>query len=401
VVVGVLLAAPLLVEVAARGLGAPVQRQRAIVARLAREQVLRAPTRTAVSASSLTIGLALVLLVTAYATALRAAARDAVAASFRGDLAIEARDGVSPIPAASVQAAASAPGLLGLSSLRTAQATLARAGTVTVDAVEPSTWGSVYRFDWLDGSASALAALGPGDALVEEDIAQVAHLRVGDHMVLIGGQGQRVRANVRGVYRDPGLLRGVVLDAAWFAQEFHQPRLRAVFVRVGAGAGGATAAVREALRAFPGVVVRSPGALAGEAGRDAANVVGLLYALLGLSLLMALSGIAGTLTLSVHERTRELGLLRALGMTRSQARALVRDEALISAGVGSVSGLALGLALGWTVVHAEAPEGLTFTLPWPWLIGAAAVGIAAGVLGAVGPGRRAARLDVLAAIAHE
>jgi putative ABC transport system permease protein len=116
---------------------------------------------------------------------------------------------------------------------------------------------------------------------------------------------------------------------------------------------------------------------------------------------MALIGIAGTLSLSVQERTRELGVLRALGMTREQTSALVRDESLLTAGVGWLVGIVLGLVLAWAVSHAFAPEGFAFSLAWPDVALVVVAGLLAGLLGSVPPARRVARLDVLVAIAHE
>jgi putative ABC transport system permease protein len=359
--------------------------------------------RVAIGASALTIGLALVLVVTTYASGLRAATGAAIRQTFSGDLAIESADGTSPIPASSIQAAASVPGLASLSSLRTAQARLAGAGTVQVNGVEPTTWGTVYRFQWSQGSAADLAGLGVGDALVEADTARAAHLKVGGKTTLVTGSGQRVVVTIAGIYRDAGLLHGVTLDAAWFARLFQQPQLRATFVELTPGASryAARAALQSALRAFPGVVVRSQAQLAARTESNVTSVIGLLYALLALSLVMSLAGIAGTMSLSVHERTRELGMLRAMGMTPEQARSLVRDESLISAAVGSLSGLVLGLVLAWAVVHALTPEGFVLRVPWTVVLAGFAAGLGAGVLASVIPGRRISRLNVLVAIAYE
>lgn len=399
--VAALIVSPVAVRAVARVAGTLHRRDGVFT--LAREQAIRAPGRAAVSASVLMVGIALVLLLSTYTAGLRAATRDAIHASLTGDLAIENADGTSPIPAASVQAVAAVPGLVGLASVRVAQARLGAAGDVAVNAVEPTTWPSVYRFQWQHGSAAVLAGLAAGQVLVEADTARAAGVRAGDRVTLVTGAGQRAGAVVAGVYRDAGLLRGVTVAASWFDRLFHQPRLRAVFLRLGPGAkpADALALLAGRLAAFPGVVARSEPALAAQAENDVAGVVGLFYALLALSLVMSLVGIGGTLSLSVHERTRELGLLRAVGMTAEQARALVRDESLLAAGVGSLGGVVLGLVLGWAVDRALAPEGFVFSVPWLALGLSVVVGGLAGTLAALPPARRVGRLDVLEAIAHE
>jgi putative ABC transport system permease protein len=116
---------------------------------------------------------------------------------------------------------------------------------------------------------------------------------------------------------------------------------------------------------------------------------------------MALLGIVNTLNLSVYERTRELGMLRAMGMTARQARILIRNESLITAAIGSIVGVALGVFLAWAVIHSVRDEGIVFSPPWLQVLGVFAVGLASGVVAAQLPARRASRLDVLAAIAHE
>jgi putative ABC transport system permease protein len=133
-------------------------------------------------------------------------------------------------------------------------------------------------------------------------------------------------------------------------------------------------------------------------------MLGIIYALLALAILIALMGIANTLSLAIHERTRELGLLRAVGQTRRQVRSMVRWESVVIATFGAVTGIALGVFLGWAMVQAvgTASGGLgVFALPGGRLAIVLVVGAVAGVLAGLRPARRAARLDVLSAIATE
>jgi putative ABC transport system permease protein len=208
---------------------------------------------------------------------------------------------------------------------------------------------------------------------------------------------------VRGIYKDRALLRGFALTRDSFDQLFHQPRLQEVFVKLAPGAdrAGSTAALNNALTAFPGVQARSEQQLRDEVANRVNSVLILFYALLAMSVLMSLLGIVNTLTLSIHERTRELGTLRAIGMTPSQARVLVRDESVITAAIGTTVGVVLGIFFAWVMTRALTSEGVIFSVPWLQVVALVLIGLLAGVLASVAPARRAARLDVLAAIGHD
>ena len=169
----------------------------------------------------------------------------------------------------------------------------------------------------------------------------------------------------------------------------------------GADRAGAAAALSHALDAFPGVEARSEKQLRDEVAGRVNSILILFYALLAMSVLMSLLGIVNTLTLSIHERTRELGMLRAIGMTPEQARVLVRDESVITAAMGTSVGVVLGVFFAWVMTRALTSEDVVFSVPWLQVVVLIVIGLLAGVVAAVPPARRAARIDVLAAIAHE
>jgi len=152
---------------------------------------------------------------------------------------------------------------------------------------------------------------------------------------------------------------------------------------------------------FPEARARSQEELKQENGDQVTQILGLFYALLAMSVLISVFGIVNTLTLSIHERTRELGLLRAVGMTRREVRRMVRYESVITAAIGAVLGLALGLFFAFVVIRALAGEGIVFALPVGQIVAFLVFGILVGVVAAILPARRASRLDVLQAIAHE
>jgi putative ABC transport system permease protein len=383
--------------------GWPLERDGRIIGRLARENAGRNPARTAATASSLMIGLALVLFVTVYASGLRASSSRIIDRTLTGDFTIENQDGQGAIPAASARAVAVVPDVLAVSSVKTATARLGRVTRVTAAGVDPSTLAEVYRFDWAQGSPATLSGLVPGDAIVERETARAAHLKVGDRVTVATETGLQTTVTVRGIYKDQAVLRGFALPRAEFDRIFHQPRLQDVFVKLqpGADRNQAAAALTNALARFPGVQARSQQQLKDEISNRVNSILVLFYALLAMSVLMSLLGIVNTLTLSVHERTRELGMLRAVGMTPGQTRALIRDESVITAGMGALVGLLLGIFFAWIMTRALTGEGVVFSIPWGQVVLLLALALLAGVLAAIPPARRAARIDVLSAIAHE
>jgi putative ABC transport system permease protein len=381
----------------------PLERGGRLLPRLARENAVRNPGRTAVSASGLMIGLALVLFVSVYANGLKRSTAQIIDRTVLGDFTIQSQSGTSLIPAAAARAAALAPGVAAVSSLTTGIARIGSSGDSTAIGVDPTTIGNVYKFQWIDGSEATVANLAPGQVLLERNTARDSNLHVGSHTTITTETGLRRQVTVAGIYRDQALLRGFALPLAEFDQLFHQHELAAVFVKLAPGASQETAgaAIRQALQAFPGVVARSQVQLRNQITGQVNQILLLFYALLAMSVLMALLGIVNTLTLSIYERTRELGLLRAVGMTPGQARRLVRDESMITAAIGTIVGIALGLVLAWIITRALTEQGIVFSVPWLQVGVVLVLGLLAGVLAAVAPAARAARLDVLAAIAHE
>ena len=395
-----LLATPLAVGVCAR---LTSLRRGDPILELARSQALAQRGRVALSASSLMIGVALALVLSVYAAGLRAATSRAVDQTVLGDIVVESADAARPIPAASIRAVAAVPDLGGVSALKTVTGRLAGAGAVQVAGVDPTSWREVYRFRWRAGGPAAFTGLAPGQALVEFDTARAAGLRQGSLLRLRAPDGRPLALRVAGIYRDGGLLKGIVVPLSYFGATFAQPQLQDVFVKLSGSVSAAVAiaALRHALARFPGVVVADQRQLAAQLAANITSVVDLLDALLALAVLMSLLGIGGSLSLGVQTRSGELGTLRALGMTPAQARALVRDESLLTALIGGVGGIALGLVLAVCLAHALAPDGFVFAFPWAALGGAVAATLIAGLGAAAWPGRRAAQVPMLAAISYE
>jgi putative ABC transport system permease protein len=381
----------------------PLDRRGGIPARFALENAVRNPGRTAAGASGLMVGIALVLFVTVYANGVRSSSQKAVTRNVLGDFTIESSGGSTSFPATVATIATRAPGVVATSALQTAPARLGQSGPVTATGIDPTTIADGYRFDWINGSTATLTGLTDRQVLVERQTALAADLHVGERTTITTETGLRARVRVAGIYRDPALLGGFALPAARFDQLFAQRELAAVFVALGPGASaGATGiALRNGLRRFPGVVVRSQQQLRDAVGGRVHALVLLLYALLALSVLLALLSIVNTLSLSIQSRTRELGLLRAVGMTRAQAGAMIRFESMITGTIGTVTGLVVGLVISWVIAHALTTQGITFRVPWLVVVVMFVLGTLAGLLAALLPAARAARVDVLAAIAYE
>jgi putative ABC transport system permease protein len=401
--VGIAMLSPRLVPSAARVAGWPLEWTGSLSGQIARGNAVRNPSRTAATAAALMIGLAVVVFVTVFAHEARAAIRDTVARSFAGDIAVTNEDGFSPIPAVAAQAVAAVPGVQTVTLLKRSDSRIEGTGRTSANGIDTQTLGSTYRFDWESGDDSLLGLLGPNGALVEHGLARRANLRVGSHFVASTPAGKQIELTVRGIYRDRALLPGYTLALTTFDDVFHQLRARRFLAKLwpGADAGQVQRLVNRALAPFPEARARSERQLKDEEAGHLNSVLYLFYALLGISMLVALFGLVNTLALSIHERTRELGTLRALGASRRAVRRIVRYESVITAAIGGALGLALGVFFAGVVTAALADEGFKFSVPWPSLAGLLALALALGVIAAIAPARRAARIDILAAIAHE
>ncbi|MFF9431005.1 ABC transporter permease [Streptomyces sp. NPDC014746] len=393
---------PVAATLAVRVLGRPL---RGTSRGLARRNALRSPGRTAATATALMIGVAVVTLFTVFGASLKATMDRTVDRSFAGDVAIgtpsfgAGGSGLSPRLAPAVAALPEVDTAVGLGRGVAEVDGRGRALTVT----DPAALARTLDLGEVRGS---LAGLGTDGIAVAADEAADSGLAPGRTAVLTFTDGSRHTFTVHAVYQRADLAGDyLVTRAAWAPHRTQDAdRLVAVSFRDGVGAREGKAAVTEVADRYghPEVQTREEYAAASAGGID--MMLTLIYALLALAVLIALLGIANTLTLSVHERTRELGLLRAVGQTRAQLRAMVRWESVLVAAFGTVGGLTLGAFLGWVLVRATDGSGgsaLAFAVPVVRLAAVALVGLAAGALAAWRPARRAARLEILRAIATE
>jgi len=391
------------VTAAVRVAGWPAERTTSLVGRLARENAARNPGRTAATAASLMVGLAVAVSITVLANGARISVRQLVDHGFAGDLAVVHQDGSSPIPVQTAQAVASVSGVQSTSVLKRSDSQVRGAGRQSAYGIDPTTVESVYRFDWVEGSDEVLGLLGPSGALVEQRLADHEHLHVGSPFEVTTPAGIPVTLHVRGVYRDRALLTGYALGLPAFTDTFHQSRAAQVFVKLLPDANRVQAlrAVNTALAPYPQARARSQRELADEQASRVDSILYLLYAMLALSLVVSLLGIVNALTLSTYERSHELGVLRAVGLSRRQSRRTVRYEAVITTMIGAMLGVILGLLVATAVAVSVGSDGLVLAVPWGQIAGLMALALALGWVGAAVPARRAGRLDVLGALAYE
>jgi putative ABC transport system permease protein len=396
---------PVASSTAVRVLGSPLDRFRGVTGALARRNALRSPRRTAATASALMIGVAVVSLFTVFGASLKATMDQTVSRSFAGDVAVSTPSfgaggsGLSPRLAGAVRHLPEVDTAVGLGRGVAEVDGRGRALTVT----DPVALQRTFDLGTVRGSLSGLGADGIAITAAE---AEKQGFTTGDKARLTFTDGEMGTFTVRAVYGRSELAGDYVITRAAWAPHRTQDSdtLVAVSFKDGVSTGAGKAAVEKVAARYghPEVQTRDEYARSSAGGID--MMLTLVYALLALAVLIALLGIANTLTLAIHERTRELGLLRAVGQTRSQLRAMVRWESVLVAAFGTVGGLALGAFLGWVLVKASdgtSDSTFVFALPPLHLAVVALVGLAAGALAGLRPARRAARLDVLRAIATE
>ncbi len=406
VFLGVALFSPQLVRPLAWVIGAPLQRFAGVSGRLARENATRNPARTAVTAAALMIGVALVAFVSIFAAGLRGSIDGAVDRAFTGDLSVVHKS-FGETPPAVADAVGRVPGVAAVSAIRFSEAKVAGAKDTTgVSGIDPATLAQTYRLKWKEGSDATLAQLGDDGVLA--DSGYEGRAAIGDRITLLTPAGRRVTYTVRGILdegSDFGLLGGgLVVSNARMAADFNERSDEFVFMRYadGASAAATRAAVDRLIATrFPDHETQDREQVKEEQAGQVNQLLYLIYALLALSVIVSLFGIVNTLALSIFERTRELGLLRAVGTSRRQVKRIVRLEAVITSLIGASLGLVLGVLFALAISRPLEEEGFRLTFPIGTLALLMAAAAAAGMLASLWPARRAARLDVLQALAYE
>ena len=277
-------------------------------------------------------------------------------------------------------------------------------GTTNANGVDPATVASVLKLKWKQGSQALLSSLTNTQTLLDADWAKSHHLGVGTTMHVTTPAGKQLDYKVVGTFKNQaGITANVIVTDASMAASWDSTQIQYIWASAAPGTDQDKLArtADAALRAYPSTDALSIDQFKKKQQEGLNTLVGLVFALLLLSVLIALLGIVNTLALSVHERTRELGMLRAVGMSKRQVRAMVRSESVITAVIGAVLGTVLGLAFAVIVSRPLADQGFVFIVPIVSMILFFVLAAIAGVLAAIPPARRAAKVDVLRAVTTE
>ncbi len=399
--VGVALIAPRLVKPLARLVGWPARRTGGSAGRLASSNSVRNPSRTAATAAALMVGLTLVTAVAVLGSGLRSSVNDAVAKQLQSaDYVLSGQDGAT-FAAKADESLAETAGVSLTSGVRSGEA-LIDGNEGTIAGVDPATIGHFYKFDWTEGSSDTLTQLGDDGTIISEPYADNEKLKVGSRLAITTPSGDKRTLVVRGIHNPPqidSLLGDVVIGQQAFDAAYEAPKNSMTFVDAESGADQAT--IEKAAAGFPGADLSTEAKFGKDRTKSFATFLSMIYVLLAFSVIVSLFGMVNTLVLSVFERTRELGMLRAIGMTRRQARRMIRQESVITALIGAAMGLPLGVFLAALMTEALSEYGVVLSIPVGMLAAFTVVALLAGIGAAILPARRASRLNVLNALHYE
>jgi putative ABC transport system permease protein len=367
--------------------------------RLARENALRNPRRTAATASALMIGIALTTTMSIMAASITKSTNAVIDNSIGADFIVTAKN-FAPVSATVAADLAKVPGVGGVTEFREGEMEVT-GSKVQVQGVTSGTVAQTLRLKFLSGSTESLAH---GALIVSKQVATDKHLRVGSTLgVTFALTGPHV-LTVGGIIDKNQIAGNYLVGLPTYDANFRN-RLDLVVAVTSASTatlGTLRAGLAQALKAAPTLQLRDQSEFKQDQKRQINQVLSFVLALLVLSLVIAWLGIVNTLALSVLERTREIGLLRAVGMATRQVRRMVRLEAVVIALFGALLGVALGIGYGAALVRSLSSQGIdSMAVPVPQLVGYLVVGVIAGITAAWWPARRAAKLDVLRAISEE
>jgi putative ABC transport system permease protein len=393
---GVTVTGPLLARPLAAVVGWPLIRLPARVGVLARKNTMRNPKRTSATAAALMVGLAVITAISVLVGSARAMISGQVSTAGKAAFYVQATNtdtGITPALAAVI---ARQPGVHAVTEVRTTDATVAGAAHSNVDGVDPGQIGAFTSFGPVQGS---IASLNSGALLVSAAAARAHGWHLGSQVAIGFGSYGVSRLRIGGIFTSPGPLTDYLVSTATFTAD---TGLRTDTVDLVKAPESARRPLARALAGYPGAQLLDQAAYAKSRSSVLGNLLNLITALLALAVIIALLGIVNTLALSVVERTRELGLLRAVGLRRGQLAQMVAAESVIISGVGAVLGIALGLGLGCALAYAvtSSQQPTVVVSPGQLVIFGIAAAVA-GVLASIAPARRAARLNMLAAIAAE
>src|SRR5882757_6795553 len=396
--VGMVVLGPVAARPVTSVLGAPIARLRGVTGLLARENSLRNPRRTAATASALLIGVAASLKKSASQGIDRALTADVIVDTPGYGAAVSAQSG--KLDPAMQQRVSTVDGVAAATPLSGGEA-LIGGKSHNITAADPSRVGQVIDLGVTSGS---IASMTPTSLAVSQDAAKSNHWQVGSTAPITYPDGSTGAVTVAAIYSHPDITGDYVLNLTGWTSHAEQAVISKIMVnlRPGVDVAAAESAIKAAMAPYGQPRVQDKAEYRSSATKGVNTILGLVYVMLALAIIIALMGISNTLSLSIHERTRELGLLRAVGQTRAQTRAMVRWESVLVAVFGTIGGVGIGTLLGWSIVKAASSTTLSaFAAPPLQLVVFVVVGAVAGTLAGIRPARRAARLNVLDAIGTE
>jgi putative ABC transport system permease protein len=395
---GVAMLSPLVARPIAAAIGRPFRGS--ISGKLGGENSTRNPRRTASTAAALMIGLGLVTFVAVFAASLKSSVTATLDRVLTSDLTLSSTQ-FQPFSPQIAKDLAADPAFAAVSPFRQAEVKIGTS-TTFVAGIDPTTIGKTMHIEMTSGSLEALSD--PNTVLVTSTEAEAKGIAVGDELPMRFARTGTQQLRVIGTFEPNQVLNDYEVSLATFEANVAQQVDYIVFIDVAPGVEPATAreTVENVLKGYPGVEVSDQQEFKEQELAMVDQVFAIVYALLFLSVFIALFGIVNTLGLSIYERVRELGLLRAVGMSRRQVKRMVRVEAVIIAVLGALLGMVVGILFGWAMQQALESVGINrFSIPGGQLVFFLIAAGLLGVVAAIWPARRAAKLNMLEAIAYE
>jgi putative ABC transport system permease protein len=381
-------------------LGGPAAAVAGAPGMLARENSMRNPQRTASTAAALMIGLALVTLVAMLAASIRSSFFDAVDKIWQTDYAVTSQNNYTPIPIAMDGAMRRVPGAT-VVGVRVGEARYLGANH-SLSGVDPQ-GSKVFVLDWVKGSQAVMDNLGPDGAFTDEDFAKEQNLRIGSEIRVLVPSGDERTFHIKGIFDPPAggsPFAALTISTAAYDQLFDQPKNLFTFISMQGGVNDVnTQRLAQALKPFPNAKLQDRDEFKKNQASGLNQVLNILYVLLALSVIVSLFGIVNTLVLTVFERTREIGMLRAVGTTRWQIRWMITLESVVTSLMGAAIGIILGVVLAALLILRV--DFLVLAWPIGSLLAFALVAVIVGLIAAILPARRAAHLNVLQALQYE